>query len=183
MSFRPIAQDMERYCSACGSTQEVEFVSDSSDVNMVMCLTCGAEFVDVGLDSNDIGQHEKYKNFVVARVISVESIAKQKDLKKVMVDIGNNVDLQIVTNAKYLEVGWIVVVALENAIVPAGANVDEDTDAIIVTKRSVGGVSSFGMLCDSPMLSWTGGAKGIVQQLPSTFTIGSMPPSSRPRLE
>jgi hypothetical protein len=53
---------------------------------------------------------------------------------------------------------------------------------------AVGGVKSCGMVCDSPMLRWTGGAKGIVQQLPefdetgaAQYFVGSAPPESRPR--
>jgi len=74
-----------------------------------------------------------------------------------------------------------VVVALENAIVPAGANLEDDSNAIQIKPTAVGGVMSRGMLCDSPMLNWTGGAKGAVQQLPDSFVVGDKPPAARPR--
>ena len=38
------------------------------------------------------------------------------------------------------------------------------------------------MLCDAPMLGWSGGAKGAVQQLPEECVVGGPPPSSRPQL-
>ena len=48
--------------------------------------------------------------------------------------------LKIVTNAKHIEEEDLVVVALEGAIVPAGAEYDENDDTVfIVKKKSVGG--------------------------------------------
>lgn len=46
-------------------------------------------------------------------------------------------------------------VACEQAIVPAGGEVDDGV-SVVVKKSSVGGVMSHGMLCDAPMLKWTG---------------------------
>jgi hypothetical protein len=44
-----------------------------------------------------------------------------------------------------------------------------------------GGVRSEGMLCDSPMLGWVGGAKGVVQQVPDEWRVGGAPPAARPQ--
>lgn len=175
---------MEAYCRSCESVQEVESVADAADPNTVFCVACGEEFVNTGKGgaAGDI-----YNQFVIGRVLVVEAIPKQKDLKRVLVDVRGDGDaeaaVQIVTNAKYIEVSWLVVVALENAIVPAGAVLGDDPDAVQVKACSVGGVKSRGMVCDSPMLAWTGGAKGAVQQLPEGcgFEVGSKPPSARPR--
>ena len=49
-------------------------------------------------------------------------------------------------------------------------------------KATVGNVVSEGMLCDSAMIGWPGGAKGVAVQLPDTFELGSAPPSSKPRM-
>jgi len=46
---------------------------------------------------------------------------------------------------------------------------------------TVGGVVSEGMLCDSRMLGWQGGAEGLAVQIPENFELGSAPPSSKPR--
>jgi tRNA-binding EMAP/Myf-like protein len=165
---------MEGFCATCDGVTEVEPVD--GDAARVMCLACGEEF-DMPTSGGGEGL---YDNYVVGLVLSVEPL--KKDLKKVMVDVkGDGEGVQIVTNAKYIEVNWKVVVALENSIVPAGGSVD-DGDAVLVKKTSVGGVMSHGMLCDSAMLNWTGGAKGFVQQLPDSFEIGSAPPSARPRV-
>ena len=50
-----------------------------------------------------------------------------------------------------------------------------------VKKASVGGVTSEGMLCDSYMLGWKGGGRGMAAILPDIFDIGSTPPDSKPR--
>jgi len=166
---------MEAFCATCDGVTEVELVEDDS--SKVMCLACGEEFDKPSQGALDSGG--LYSNYVVGVVLNVEAL--KKDLKKVVVDVkGSGEGVQIVTNAKYIEAGWKVVVALEKAIVPAGASV-EDGDGVEVKKTSVGGVMSHGMLCDSAMLNWTGGAKGFVQQLPDDSEVGSAPPASRPR--
>lgn len=178
---------MQAFCPSCASEQEVEAVEGAAVPDTVFCLACGEEFVNKSTSAESI-----YDSYKIGRVLSVAPIPKQKDLKKVMVDVNGDGDessaVQIVTNAKYIEPNWLVVVALENAVVPAGAVIGEDPDALQIKPTSVGGVKSCGMVCDSPMLRWTGGAKGIVQQLPEfdengnpQYFVGNAPPSSRPR--
>lgn len=178
---------MEAFCKSCDSIQEVECVADTEAANLVYCLACGEEFL------KEEAKGDKYDHFHIARVLKVEPISKQKDLKKILADIRGDGDeslaIQIVTNAKYIDESWLVVVALENAVVPAGAIVGEDSDATLIKPTSVGGVKSNGMVCDSPMLAWSGGAKGAVQQLPERdengtiqFVVGDKPPTSRPRV-
>lgn len=170
---------MEAFCKACESVQPVELVDDAAVANTVYCSTCGEEFVMQVKGAGDI-----YDNYKIGKVLNVEEIPKQK-LKKVLIDVVGNGDLetavQIVTNAKHIEVNELVVVALENAIVPAGSVLDEDAGAIQVKPTSVGGVKSYGMVCDSPMLKWVGGAAGIVQKLSEAdFKVGDKPPAARP---
>lgn len=180
---------MEAFCPTCDSVQEVESVPDGSE-GLVFCVACGEEFVNTGKTGKSSGEadDDKYSHYKIARVLQVEAIPKSKDLKKVLVDVvGDGKEenaVPIVTNAKYIEVNWLVVVALERAVVPAGALVGEDPEAIEIKATAVGGVRSRGMLCDSPMLRWTGGAKGIVQQLPDNgeFLVGGRPPETRPRI-
>ncbi len=151
----------------------------------MLCLQCGDEFTpSTAGDGAPASSSGPYDHFAVGLVLQVEAIPK-KDLKKVLVDITGDSDeskaIQIVTNAKHIEAGWKVVVALEGAVIPAGAVFGEDPSAIQVKRASVGGTSSSGMLCDSEMLNWSGGAKGVVQRLPDSFTIGERPPPTRPR--
>ena len=65
---------------------------------------------------------------------------------------------------------------------PAGSSIlDDEGEMQQVKKASVGGVVSEGMLCDSYMLGWKGGGKGMAAILPDSFEIGSTPPESKPR--
>ena len=71
---------------------------------------------------------------------------------------------------------------LRVAVAPAGSYfLDDEGSSREVTKASVGGVVSEGILCDSRMLGWSGGAKGIAVQIPDACEIGSAPPSTKPR--
>mmetsp|Transcript_30232 Transcript_30232/g.69308 ORF Transcript_30232/g.69308 Transcript_30232/m.69308 type:complete len:189 (-) Transcript_30232:138-704(-) len=103
-----------------------------------------------------------------------------KGLKKCVIDIGvDEGTINVVTSAQNVRVGSRVVVA------PVGSKIrDRDGDGFIQVKRAtVGGVISMGMLCDSTMLGWAGGAKGVAVQVPDSFPIGSAPPKIKPRLD
>ena len=52
-----------------------------------------------------------------------------------------------------------------------------------VKKMSVGGTTSEGMLCDSKMLNWAGGAEGLCVQVPPSFSPGDSAPTSKPRMD
>jgi tRNA-binding EMAP/Myf-like protein len=82
----------------------------------------------------------------------------------------------VVTSAPNVRILSRVVVA------PAGSSIlAADGEFLEVKKVTVGGVSSEGMLCDSKMLGWIGGAKGIAVNLADSFGVGTLPPSSKPR--
>jgi tRNA-binding EMAP/Myf-like protein len=169
---------MNAFCKSCDSIQEVE---EGSSSNLVYCLSCGDEFEYQAPGK----ENSKYSNYKVGKVLKVDPCAKSKDLKVCRIDVTGDGDeetsLQIVTNAKYCEVGWKVIVACIGAVVPAGAVVGEDDEAVKVTERVVQGVKSQGMICDCEMLGWAGGAKGFIQQLPDTFNFGDSIPETRPR--
>ena len=68
------------------------------------------------------------------------------------------------------------------AVALAGDNVlNDEGEEMPVIKTTVGGVVSEGMLCDSRMLGWSGGAMGMVAKMPDSLEIGSAPPLSKPR--
>lgn len=181
---------MNAFCPSCNAVQSCDFVEeDETTGQLVFCMTCGDEFPLTETKTTvhgDEGSSDKYRHYSVGCILAVEPVQKQKDLKKVLVDIVGDQDeskaIRVVTNAKHVDVGDRIVVALVDAIVPAGARLDEDSSAIQVRPTSVAGVMSHGMLCDSVMLGWTGGAKGVAQKMPSSCQVGSPPPSSRPRL-
>jgi tRNA-binding EMAP/Myf-like protein len=100
-----------------------------------------------------------------------------KPLRVCKVDVGEeDKTLTVVTSASNVRKGSRVVVAVVGSTV-----LGEDGEEFQVKKTSVGGVMSEGMLCDSRMLGWSGGAEGIAAQLPESYPIGSAPPTTKPR--
>lgn len=160
------------YCSSCESNVNVELIKPP---NFVMCLDCGDEFILLSQ------QEKKFVKFVVGNIKQVA--ANGKKCKTLLADVGNDMDVQIVTNAKHIESGEIIVVALEGAVIPAGCD-RNDPNATIVTKTSINGTVSYGILCDAPALGWVGGAAGVPQKLnPVEFRPGDLPPISRPAIK
>lgn len=84
--------------------------------------------------------------------------------------------ITVVTAASNVREGSRVVVA------PSGTTfMSPDGEEHMITKSTIGGVVSEGMFCDSSMLGWSGGGKGVAVQVPNSFDIGSPPPSEKPR--
>jgi hypothetical protein len=52
-----------------------------------------------------------------------------------------------------------------------------------IKEAKVGGCISQGMLCDAPMLGWTGGGAGNAALVPDSFEPGDSPPERRPRMD
>jgi tRNA-binding EMAP/Myf-like protein len=112
--------------------------------------------------------------YLAGLVLSCEEIPKKEKLKKLSIDIGADDPVDIVTNAGNVgtrTVGCRVVVAT------VGASL---SDGETVKKTTVGGVSSQGVLCDGPMLGWSGGGAGTAVLLPDTFNPGDQCPGTKP---
>mmetsp|Transcript_33619 Transcript_33619/g.77687 ORF Transcript_33619/g.77687 Transcript_33619/m.77687 type:complete len:256 (-) Transcript_33619:85-852(-) len=111
------------------------------------------------------------EGYLVGKVLSVDDGGK---LKVCSIDVGAEAPVTVVTNATNIAertIGKLVCVA----------TVGSEVEGVKVTRRAVGGTTSEGMLCDSPMLGWSGGAAGIAALIPDSFNPGDSPPSSRPR--
>ena len=104
-------------------------------------------------------------------------MAGKDRLRACKVNIGHGDSLSIATNATNVRIGTKCVVAT------VGTEIEVNGEIEKVTKVNVGGVISEGMLCDSRMLQWSGGASGIAVHLPDSFSVGSPAPASRPRLD
>lgn len=89
---------------------------------------------------------------------------------------GDSDIVSVVTSAPNVREFSRVVVAM-----PGSSVLADNGEMMEVKKATVGGVISEGMLCDSIMLGWTGGAKGVAVNLPDSIEVGSVPPSSKPR--
>ena len=108
-----------------------------------------------------------------------EAVPKKDKLLELKVDIGAGGEpLTIVTNAPNVAEGTRVVVATVGSFI---TNAEGEPQKVL--KANVGGVNSEGMLCDNPMLKWTGGGAGIAAVVPESFALGDTPPSSRPRMD
>merc|ERR1712194_524051 len=98
---------------------------------------------------------------VVGLVDSCDVTAGKKTLKKLSVDIGQELPVTIVTSSESVSVGSRVVVAR------VGSFVNEQE-----VKTTT--------LCDTAMLGWKGGAEGDVALLPASFVPGDCAPSEKP---
>lgn len=126
---------------------------------------------------------KKFNCYAVGLVSSTEAFGKGPNKYTLcVVDVGTGVDtaIHLVTSDNKVAQGDRVVVAKNGAIVPAGAD-PEDEGAFVVQKTTVGGRASHGVLCDSVALGWLGGAKGVAIRLGEEFALGSLPPATKPR--
>lgn len=117
--------------------------------------------------------------YKVGVIVSLEELPKKggKPLRACSVNIGDDANpITVVTSAANVRDNSRIVVA------PVGSTVlDESGEEMEIKKTSVGGVMSEGMLCDSQMLGWKGGAHGVAATVPDSFELGSPPPSEKPR--
>merc|ERR1719491_2630725 len=106
------------------------------DAEENFCLGCGSD------EQAQAAGNSKYANFVVGVVMTVKAVPKKNKLKAASIQI-REVDedeededdgtVMIVTNTKHLSAGDRVVVALPGAIIPAGADPEEDGGRIVKT--------------------------------------------------
>eukprot|EP00758_Cryptobia_borreli_P005966 Tbor_TRINITY_DN5027_c0_g1::TRINITY_DN5027_c0_g1_i1::g.14032::m.14032 len=153
---------------------------NENDADMKSCEACGHTPTHNSDDRCDTSK------ILIAKVLSFEEIHQKtsgsKPLKKLLLSLkdtsetDDNDTLTVVTNAPNIKTGMLTVVALPGAVV----NINGED--ITVKPTSVGGVVSKGMLCDSGMLGWSGGAAGYAVVIPEgKYTAGSVPPEARPR--
>eukprot|EP01063_Lacrimia_lanifica_P025405 TRINITY_DN33206_c0_g1_i1.p1 TRINITY_DN33206_c0_g1~~TRINITY_DN33206_c0_g1_i1.p1 ORF type:complete len:151 (+),score=74.91 TRINITY_DN33206_c0_g1_i1:61-513(+) len=116
----------------------------------------------------------RYVGYKVGLVVECTDIPKTK-LKQLKVDIGEDEPVQIVTNAPNAKEG------LRTCVATVGATVEMEGEEVVLKKTMVGGRASLGMVCNGPMLSWTGGDNKAAVTIPESFAVGEAPPSSRPR--
>lgn len=136
------------------------------------CEACGSAKPAAAAVSDD----DPFANIVVGSIEELEQIEGKDKLKKLKVNIGKG-SITVVTNAPNVVQGSRIAVACVGAVVRSGS------EEIKVKKTSVGGVASEGIVCDAPMLGWTGGGAGTAALLPETFELGSKPPQARPRMK
>lgn len=114
---------------------------------------------------------------LVALITGLAPVQGKDKLRVATLDVGRGEPVAVVSSAPNLSVGARCVVALP------GATVTVEGEEVVVKAASVGGVKSGGMLCDAPMLRWTGGGAGTAALVPDSFAPGDAPPATRPRLK
>jgi tRNA-binding EMAP/Myf-like protein len=97
-------------------------------------------------------------------------------LKHLKVNIGDSI-LEVITNAPNVQLGTRTIIAT------LGTEIEVNGEAIIVEKQTVNGLVSEGVVCDSKMCGWSGGAQGIAVQIPDSLALGSPCPSLKPRAD
>jgi tRNA-binding EMAP/Myf-like protein len=152
---------MKRSCVECDDV----CIEDDSDC----CLSCGGD-LKISTSSSDLVSSP----FVVGLIVTCEPVVGKDKLKVVTVNIGNNKIITVVTSAPNVAEKLRVVVAVEGASLK---------DGTLVKPTNVGGIKSYGILCDNNMLNWSGGGAGNAALVPDTCEIGSSPPETRPRLK
>eukprot|EP01025_Chloroclados_australasicus_P035428 TRINITY_DN3607_c0_g1_i3.p2 TRINITY_DN3607_c0_g1~~TRINITY_DN3607_c0_g1_i3.p2 ORF type:complete len:213 (+),score=21.91 TRINITY_DN3607_c0_g1_i3:119-757(+) len=155
---------MAHVCPACGC-KETEDVDDSD----VMCLDCGESW------SKEAAAPGTERFFKVGVVQSADKVAGKDKLTVLKIDVGAGDPVPVVTNAPNVKEGSRIVVAL------VGATIGDPEDGEKVTKSTVGGVKSEGMVCDASMLNWGSANKGRAVILPDSCPVGSAPPAEKPR--
>eukprot|EP00793_Prasinoderma_coloniale_P000592 PRCOL_00003740-RA len=126
-------------------------------------------------DEGEEDEQQRFKGFKVGQIEAVEELAGK--LSAITVDVGAGEPLNVVTSAPYMAEGQRVCIAT------VGATITQKGDEVVVKKTTVGGRKSEGIVCDSPMLGWVGGAAGNAAFLPESFKPGDAPPSRRPRMD
>lgn len=118
----------------------------------------------------------EYKVGIVLSVEESSSKKSGKPLRVCSINVGDTEPLSVVTTAPNVREGSRVAVA------PVGSTViTEEGDELKIEKTAVGGTMSEGMLCDSKMLGWAGGAAEVAVQIPESIAIGEAPPATKPR--
>ena len=155
-------------CPSC------EYEHEGEDAASAECIACGEP--RPAADEADDAEDDRYKGIVAGLVTSIEELSNQ--LKACTVDVGAGTSVSVVTNATNVAEGARVCVAKVGARLPAAGDGE-----VVVAKRSVGGRTSDGMLCDAPALGWSGGGAGAAALLPPSFAPGDRPPDRRPRMD
>ena len=169
-------------CVECGYEHEGE------EAGVAECQACGEQRPTAGAAADT--EPDRFDGYVVGAVLSVEELSGK--LKACSVDVGA-AELTVVTNANVSEGARIVVAKARQDCRCAptrhrlslacawqvGAAVGDER----VSKRSMGGRVSEGMLCDAPMLGWQGGGAGAAALVPPAFAPGDRPPERRPRMD
>lgn len=140
-----------------------------------VCAACEEPRRDGGAgEGTPCEEEDAYAHICVGRVVQCAEVRGSK-LRRLKVAVSSGADdasaLDVVTSASNVREGQKIAVACVGAVVHGER----------VTKTSIKGCPSHGMVCDSAMLGWSGGGAGAAAILPDDCVVGSPPPRTRPR--
>eukprot|EP01065_Artemidia_motanka_P053277 TRINITY_DN9852_c0_g2_i2.p2 TRINITY_DN9852_c0_g2~~TRINITY_DN9852_c0_g2_i2.p2 ORF type:complete len:176 (+),score=63.22 TRINITY_DN9852_c0_g2_i2:70-597(+) len=156
---------------AAEATWECDECQNENPASSQVCEACDAERPEGAVEESGRSL------FKVGVVVSAERIEGKEKLQAIEVDIGAGSPVAVVTNAPNVSEGSRLVVAT------VGAVIEDKGEEITIKKTVVGGRPSAGMVCNCPMLGWTGGDDRCAALLPDTFKPGDVPPERRPRMD
>jgi hypothetical protein len=125
--MRNVEDDVEEVVSL---SEEEKLQRFTHDTTSALCLSCGEE-----MEACEFPWVKRFEHYRVGVVQSVEVFKKK--YQALEIDVGAEEALKVVTTGKVAE-GQRVIVACVGALVPAGAEPD-DEGVIVVKKGSVGG--------------------------------------------
>lgn len=115
----------------------------------------------LGLETEHVERlGERYRGFVVGKVLEVARHPRADRLSVARVDVGGET-LQIVCGAPNVAAGQLVPVGTVGAVVPRNQH-DPDGAPMTLTRAAIRGVESFGMICSEAELDLGKDADGIM---------------------
>ena len=105
--------------------------------------------------------HQEHRNMVVAEVIKYSKHPNADRLRVVELNIGNSIVAPVVCGAFNFEVGDKVILALPGAEIPHNQH-DPEGKAFVLTKATIRGIESQGMICSGLELGLSDDGNGIM---------------------
>lgn len=116
-------------------------------------------------------QPQTFDNIIVAKVTKVEKHPNADRLRVIELSDGINTIAPVVCGAWNFDVGAVVVLALPGATIPHDQH-DPEGKSFTLSKATIRGVESQGMICSGKELGITDDGSGILI-LKETATLGS----------
>ncbi len=129
-----------------------------------------AEVLSLHAFETEIIAGQEFKNIIVAKVLKVEKHPNADRLRVVELTDGQNIFEPVVCGAWNFEAGDIVPLALPGALIPHDQH-DPEGKPFTLTKATIRGIESQGMICSGKELGVSDDGKGILK-LDSSYKLG-----------
>lgn len=130
-----------------------------------------AELLSEHTAEGEVISHQNFENIIVAEVTKVEKHPNADRLRVISLTDGHKTYSPVVCGAWNFDVGAKVALALPGAIIPHDQH-DPEGKSFTLSKATIRGVESQGMICSGKELGLSDGGKGIML-LDETFKLGT----------